>query len=200
MSPQQMDNKQKTENLEALISKISFEIVNEEILDETEINKLLGVLSSNGVYAMWVYALDKFGVKFSEDCQMLKEEKLFKLLSKIAELDKFISKTINFEQLAIEMCNLTKGINNLKQEIKGLNDEIKKLEKEKNRDELKRRKKELKRKVEDKKEKEKERNNKLIEYFINIANDIHKLLFLKQLLEKTLIYARYHAKALQDGE
>ncbi len=36
-------------------------------------------------------------------------------------------------------------------------------------------------------------------YFQNISRDIHKLLFLKQLLEKTLIYARYHAKA-QSGD
>jgi len=35
-------------------------------------------------------------------------------------------------------------------------------------------------------------------YFQNISQDIHKLLFLKQLLEKTLIYVRYHAKALGD--
>ncbi len=35
-------------------------------------------------------------------------------------------------------------------------------------------------------------------YFQNISKDLHKLLFLKQLLEKTLIYARYHAKALGD--
>ncbi|MBK3331981.1 hypothetical protein GWK41_02730 [Persephonella atlantica] len=35
-------------------------------------------------------------------------------------------------------------------------------------------------------------------YFQNTSQDIHKLLFLKQLLEKTLIYARYHAKALGD--
>ena len=35
-------------------------------------------------------------------------------------------------------------------------------------------------------------------YFQTIAQDLHKLLFLKQLLEKTLVYARYHAKALGD--
>jgi CRISPR/Cas system CMR-associated protein Cmr5 small subunit len=38
------------------------------------------------------------------------------------------------------------------------------------------------------------------EYFESISKDIHKLLFLKQLLEKTLIYARYHAKALEDSD
>ena len=33
-------------------------------------------------------------------------------------------------------------------------------------------------------------------YFENITKNISKLLFLKQLLEKTLIYARYHARAM----
>ena len=37
------------------------------------------------------------------------------------------------------------------------------------------------------------------DYFKDVASDINKLLFLKQLLEKTLIYARYHAKALEDS-
>ena len=37
------------------------------------------------------------------------------------------------------------------------------------------------------------------DYFKDVSSNINKLLFLKQLLEKTLIYARYHAKALEDS-
>ena len=111
------------ESLEALISEISFNIVKEGILNENEINKLLGVLSNDGVYAMWVYAKSK---------KEIKEEKLMDNLKELLE------------------------------------------------------------KVENV-------NNSYETYFISVANDISKLLFLKQLLEKTLIYARYHAKALEDS-
>ena len=50
------------------------------------------------------------------------------------------------------------------------------------------------------KNKEKERVETLNKYFIEISNDIYKLLFLKQLLEKALIYARYHSKILKVSE
>ena len=49
-------NNQQINNLDALINRISYELVAEKILAENEINKLLGVLASNGVYAMWVWA------------------------------------------------------------------------------------------------------------------------------------------------
>ena len=172
----------KVENLDALISSIAFEIVNEGILDENEINKLLRILSNNGVYAMWIYTMDKLGVKFTEDCASLKEERLFKFLSKIAEIDKFISRELDFEQLTTDICKLTKEINNLDKEIKKLRKEKKEAD--------------AQQKLKKKEQKEKERNNKLTGYFINISNNLHKLLFLKQLLEKTLIYARYHARAM----
>lgn len=35
-------------------------------------------------------------------------------------------------------------------------------------------------------------------YFSNLSTDIHKLLFFKDILEKILTYARYHAKAEGD--
>ena len=68
-----------------------------------------------------------------------------------------------------------------------------------NKEKLKQKEKELEQKEKELKQREKERNEKLNEYFLNVSNDLHKLLFLKQLLEKTLIYARYHAKALEDS-
>ncbi len=164
-------------NLEALISKISFEIVNEGILDENEINKLLGVLANDGVYAMWVYALDKLGLSFKENEEEQRKEKIFALLGKIAELDEYLTNSLNYESLVKEITELTKEIKKLKQEQRNAKKE------EKNN---------LEKRI---KEKEQERNTKINKYFINDINDIQKLLFLKQLLEKTLIYARYHARA-----
>ncbi len=111
----------KVENLEALISRIAFEIVNEGILDKNDIDKILGILTNNGVYAMWVWAKAEKNID---------EEKLFSKLLGLME-----------------------------------------------------------------KVKEKNENNSE-EYFQNISDNLHKLLFLKQLLEKTLIYARYHARAM----
>jgi len=35
-------------------------------------------------------------------------------------------------------------------------------------------------------------------YFRELSKNLYKLLFLKQVLERVLIYARYHAKALSD--
>src|SRR5690606_27707362 len=32
-------------------------------------------------------------------------------------------------------------------------------------------------------------------FFRNLSNDLHKLLFFRDILERALIYARYHAKA-----
>ncbi len=34
------------------------------------------------------------------------------------------------------------------------------------------------------------------EYFTNVANNLTKLLFIRDLIERTLIYARYHLKAM----
>ncbi len=187
---------QQVENLEALISKISYEIVSEGILEETEINKLLGVLASNGVYAMWVYALDKFDVKFFESQEELKNQKIFKFLAKISEIDKKTFKELNFDNLINELADITREIKQLRQEINNLNKEIKQM---RNRGENTDTKEREKREKEDNvRNKEKERIEKFNEFFIRISNDLHKLLFLKQLLEKTLIYARYHAKALGD--
>jgi len=103
-------NNSETQSLEALISKISFAIVNDGILDENEINKLLGVLSNDGVYAMWVYALKELELKFSQDEEELRNCQLFKFLNKISELDKFITNSLNFEDLIKEVAELTKEL------------------------------------------------------------------------------------------
>ena len=44
-------------NLDFQIQKLSYELA--QALEDTEINKLLGVLANDGVYAMWVFSLDK---------------------------------------------------------------------------------------------------------------------------------------------
>ena len=115
---------QQINNLDALINRISYELVAQKILDENEINKLLGVLASNDVYAMWVWA------KSQKD---INEKKLF---HKLLEVIKFV--------------------------------------------------------------KRKEQDENFENYFQLISEDIHNLLFLKQILEKVLTFARYHAKALGD--
>ena len=126
------------ERLDALINDLSFKIINEinnlEKKNDKKkalnlIDKALGVLSNDGVYAYYVYIISQ----------------------KSSEFNKIFLDTLE------EIFNIVKN---------------KEIYNPKNRQ----------------------------NYFKDIANDIHKLLFLKQLLEKTLIYARYHAKALEDGE
>lgn len=109
-------------NLESEIYRLSLEL--SENLDENDINKLLGILANDGVYAMWVYAMDKFKKG---------NGKLGKVQNLIKELDKFVKVEINGD----------------------INDT----------------------------------------YFQNLAQDLNKLLYMKELLEKVLIYARYHARA-----
>ncbi|MGI1690124.1 hypothetical protein [Thermoanaerobacter uzonensis] len=111
--------------LESVISKVAFDIVNDKILDKNEIDKLLGVLSNDGVYAMWVYAKAENNIK--ENNLMEKFDSLFKIVNFTYESNK------NWEK-----------------------------------------------------------------FFQAIAENPYNLLFLKDLLEKTLIYARYHAKAMGD--
>ncbi len=115
-------------NLDVLINEIGFEIVeeikskgNEKTKYKNEIEKSLGVLSNDGVYAYFVYVKSK-GVSDV-------------FLDKLKTITKFID------------------------------------------------------------EEEKELNQ---EYFKNLSDDINKLLFFREILEKILIYARYHAKAMGD--
>ena len=125
----------KNERLDALISDLSFQLISKinELKNEKKkalnlIDKALGVLSNDGVYAYFVYIISQKNNKFN----------------------------------GIFLDTLESVFNIAKNE-------------------------------------ETYRSDNRQNYFKSIANDIHKLLFLKQLLEKTLIYARYHAKAL-DGE
>jgi len=164
------------DNLDAVINKVGFEIAN--ILDENLINKLLGVLANDGVYAMWVYALNKIEWNYYNDCEKFRQSKLYKLLEKLNNFPIQIDKKIIDEKRNDEICKLTKEINNLTNELK----------KDKNN----------KTKKEEKNKKIKERDDKLNEFFLELSTDLNQLLFFKELLEKALIYARYHAKAMKD--
>jgi len=114
-------------NIEADINKMSFEIVESIFKKESsqrskyinEIDKALGVLVNDGVYAYYVYVKSK---NISDV-----------FLDLLGDLQKFVDNT------------------------------------------------------EEKKEWE--------DYFQEISKDLNKLLFFRELLEKVLIYARYHAKA-----
>jgi len=124
-------NNKKVQNIDALISEISYKLI-EKILDSENktklknlIDKSLGVLSNNGVYAYYVYIISQKS-KEAEEIFLDIFEDIFKMINS------------NFDK------------------------------------------------------------RKKQEYFQQISEDIYKLLFLKQLLEKTLIYARYHAKAMGD--
>jgi hypothetical protein len=124
-------------NLESEIYRLSFELSEE--FEENDLNKLLGVLASDGVYAMWVYAKDKF--KKNED-----QQKIEKINELIRDLDNFVDDKKDNKKGGENIDN--KNIDN--------------------------------------------------EYFQNLAQDVNKLLFMKELLEKVLIYAIYHAKAKGD--
>ena len=115
------------ENLDALINKIGFMIVekikNKE-KDKTKyknfIDKSLGVLANDGVYAYWVY------------CKANKIHDVF--IDELQGLMKLISDDISDEE----------------------------------------------------------------QFFQKLSNNIYQLLFFKDMVEKALIYARYHAKAMGD--
>jgi len=119
-------------SLESVINDVAFKIVNNGVFaNKGEIDNLLGVLSSNGVYAMWVYAKSKKKGKNSEEKNLMNE--LRPLFEKIVP-----------------------------GKIKGQDD------------------------------------NDYEAFFKEIAEDLPTLLFVKDILERTLTYARYHAKALED--
>ena len=121
---------QETKNLDALINKIGYEIVeeikrkdNEKTKYKSEIEKALGVLSNDGVYAFYVYVKAK------------KVDDVF--LEKIRPVVEAI------HELPLQKDNWQ-------------------------------------------------------DFFEVLSKDLNSLLFFREILEKILIYARYHAKAMGD--
>jgi putative protein kinase ArgK-like GTPase of G3E family len=177
-------------NLESEIYKLSFELSEE--FEENDLNKLLGILASDGVYAMWIYAKDKFECKFSKNKEEMKKQKCFRLLEIISNLSKFSSEEL-------EYCTVLEKIAKFTDDIDKLKEEIDKLKKSQNDKEInKEKKKKIEEYIKEIKQKEKERSQILNKYFQDLAQDLNKLLFMKELLEKVLIYAIYHAKAKGD--
>ncbi|QTA38173.1 hypothetical protein JYK00_01130 [Thermosipho ferrireducens] len=123
------------ENLEYKINEVAWKIV-EKIKEDkkkykNEIDKALGVLTNNGVYAYWVYCKSK-GI-----------EKVF--IEEVRELMKYTSVNLKDEN-------------------------------------------------------GKNKNEEYEKYFRELSKSLKDLLFFKEILEKTLILVRYHAKALEDGD
>ena len=114
-------------NLDAIINELGFEIVKaidsmpkDKSRYKNYIDKALGVLANDGVYAYWVY------------CKANKIDDVF--INKLEKIMKIVSDKIDDKE----------------------------------------------------------------QFFQNLSSDIHQLLFFKDMVEKALIYARYHAKALGD--
>ncbi len=114
-------------NLDAIINEVGFSIVEsiknkgkERTKYKNYIDKALGVLANDGVYAYWVY------------CKANEIDKVF--INEIKKLKEFVN------------------VNN-------------------------------------------KDDNEI--FFRKLSEDLHKLLFFKEILEKALIYARYHAKILK---
>jgi len=121
-------------NLDATINEVGFEIVeaiknqdtNKKTKYKNSIDKALGVLANDGVYAYWIYCK---GNKIDD----IFIEKLEKILNIINSIPKDNENKKNYEK-----------------------------------------------------------------YFQELSKNLPNLLFLKELIEKALIYARYHAKAMKD--
>jgi len=84
-------------NLESKIYELSFEL--SEVIDKNDLQKLLGVLSNDGVYAMWVYAMDKLDWKFSNDIEEMKKMKFFRLMEVISNLSEFSSEKLDYDNV-----------------------------------------------------------------------------------------------------
>ena len=145
-------------NLNAMINKIGFEIISKGIVNESEINKMLGVLANDGVYAWWVFINEK-----------LKENSV-KLLNEIFNQENF--------SVFIKEYNIDK-IKNMTMET------IKKISDAKNGKERK--------EIFTNWQKEVSKD-----FFHKLSENLSDLLFFREILEKILIYARYHAKAMED--
>ena len=175
-----------SKNLDALINETSFEIVKNKIVDENEINKMLGVLSNDGVYAFWVYIKSKLNWKFASNKEEFQNMQLVSFLLHISELNELFSSPIITEEKIEKICSLQKEIDDKKEKIK----KIKKSNRNKHE--------EIKNIEKDIRDKQKEQQEIFNEFFVKLSQNLNQLLFFREILEKILIYARYHAKAMGD--
>jgi len=105
-------------NLESKIYELSFEL--SEAIDKNNLQKLLGVLANEGVYAMWVYAMDKMDWKFSNNIEEMKKMKLFMLMKVISDLSEFSSKKLDYDDVLKKIAKLSEEIDNLNQKLEEL--------------------------------------------------------------------------------
>jgi len=127
-------------SLESTINDVVYKIVKKGIFDNKgEIDNILGVLSNNGVYAMWVYVKSK-KKEANKEKNLGEEEK--DLMKELRPL---------FEKVFPDKFN---GQNNNDYE------------------------------------------NEYEKFFREIAENLPTLIFVKDILERTLTYIRYHVKAL----
>ncbi|MEO1783990.1 hypothetical protein V4762_02810 [Thermodesulfobium sp. 4217-1] len=136
-------------NLEATINKISYEIVNNKIINASEINKMLGVLATDGAYAWWIYTNVKIGSNTVKLMRIILCEDIIK------NIFKNILENLKNENTDYFLC---------KENSENEKDVLESFEK----------------------------------FFLLLSADLHQLLFFKDVLERILIYARYHAKAMED--
>ncbi len=160
-------------NLDSTINKIGHEIVKNRIVDENQINKMIGVLSNDGVYAWWVYTKKELDWKFTSNPEEFKIFPLIALLVLLNELKEFFGKEILDEDGLKQICELQKVI----QEENKKNKKDKKIINEKR----------------------KQQNDLMNNFFLELSKNLNDLLFFREILEKVLIYARYHAKAMGDS-
>jgi len=163
-------------NLDALINKIGFEIVRDKKVDKNQINKMLGVLANDGVYAWWVYTKKELEWKFVKNPEEFKSYDLIVLLLLLSEFSYlFKNNMLITDENINEICKK-------QQEI-----ETKKSEKDGN----------IKQEIDEEINKLSEAQNDLLNnFFLRLSEDLNSLFFFREILEKILIYARYHAKAM----
>lgn len=150
-----MENKDNI-NLDAVINEVGFEIAKLPDIDKTEINKLLGILATDGIYAMWVYLLSKSASKAG------------KLLLQIEKFKNYVPELKNHSNDFERVYNALKEIEKLKTS-------------EKNKKSLKN---------------EEEIISIIHNIFTDLSKNFYDLLFFKEILERAMIYARYHAKTM----
>jgi len=189
------------ENLDALINDISFEIANQKILDENQVDKMLGVLNRDGVYAWWLYTKKNIKYKFVEDINEFKEQDLTKMLMLLEGFNFLFGHILTSFDIEI-ICSLQKEIHNLREEIHNLREEIKKIDEKNKKNNTKEEKEKLISLKNDMQNKQNKLRNKVRKqnkifnkFFIDLSKDLYNLLFFRDILDRVLTYVRYHLKA-----
>ncbi|HEC92937.1 MAG TPA: hypothetical protein ENI51_08115 [Candidatus Atribacteria bacterium] len=185
---------QEIKSLDSLINKMSFDLVNNNIVDEKQINKMLGVLSNDGVYAWWVYTKKELSWKFVCNADMFKRYPLVNLLLLLDGLNFLFDYPIFNDDTINKICEKQSNIEKLLSEIESLKNKQKKVDKNKKREINT----QIKNNNDEIKKLNSEQNDLMDKFFHVLSENLPSLLFFRKVLEKILIYARYHAKAMEE--